>query len=276
MPVGDPHLVTDTHEVLATGWEQDTAEDDTLLRQFLLHNADLCAVVGDAAGGHTLETPAFTATDLGKPAGFWNAATLLAPPDDWDDVVGRIERFYAHGAGPALLWSAWPTPDLRDRGWTLSGHPPLLARPPVSMLPPSNTATPRVHRVTTEPELERWERVAAEAYPIDSADHVSAGWLAPPRLLDDPRLSFWTAVTGNEPVAAGAAFSARGIASLSFGATLPAHRHQGLWRELAVRRLLTEPALWFTGVFSDHSRPGAERLGFLPLVRLTLWILDRN
>ena len=30
-----------------------------------------------------------------------------------------------------------------------------------------------------------------------------------------------------------------------------------------------------TGVFSDVSRPGAEALGFVPLLRLTLWILDR-
>ena len=30
-----------------------------------------------------------------------------------------------------------------------------------------------------------------------------------------------------------------------------------------------------TGVFSDFSRPGAEALGFVPLLRLTLWILDR-
>jgi hypothetical protein len=268
--------MTSTQEVLATGWEQGAADDDTLLRQFLLHNADLTATVADAAGGHTMETPTFTAADLGEPAGFWNAATLLAPPADWDAVIHRIERFYARGTGPALLWSAWPTPDLRPRGWRLSGHPPLLARPPASVVPPADTATPRVHQVTTRIELERWEQVAAEAYPIDGADHASPGWLAPPRLLDDPRLSFWTAGAGDEPVAAGAAFRARGIASLSFGATLPAHRHQGLWRELAVRRLLTEPGLWFTGVFSDHSRPGAERLGFVPLVRLTLWMLDRD
>jgi hypothetical protein len=29
-------------------------------------------------------------------------------------------------------------------------------------------------------------------------------------------------------------------------------------------------------VFSDLSRPGAETLGFVPILRLTLWILDRT
>jgi hypothetical protein len=30
-----------------------------------------------------------------------------------------------------------------------------------------------------------------------------------------------------------------------------------------------------TGVFSDHSRPLAQRLGFVPLLRLTLWVRAR-
>ena len=33
--------------------------------------------------------------------------------------------------------------------------------------------------------------------------------------------------------------------------------------------------MWIAGVFSDHSRPGAESIGFVPVLRLTLWILDR-
>jgi hypothetical protein len=33
--------------------------------------------------------------------------------------------------------------------------------------------------------------------------------------------------------------------------------------------------VWMAGVFSDVSQPGAEALGFVPLLRLTLWILDR-
>jgi hypothetical protein len=33
--------------------------------------------------------------------------------------------------------------------------------------------------------------------------------------------------------------------------------------------------VWFAGLFSDHSRPGAEALGFVPVLRLTLWTLDR-
>ena len=56
---------------------------------------------------------------------------------------------------------------------------------------------------------------------------------------------------------------------------MPAARRRGFWRQLAIDRLRATPELWTTGVFSDLSRPGAEALGFVPLLRLTLWILDR-
>ncbi len=34
------------------------------------------------------------------------------------------------------------------------------------------------------------------------------------------------------------------------------------------------PGVWATGVFSALSRPGAEPLGFLPIRRFTLVVLD--
>ena len=76
-------------------------------------------------------------------------------------------------------------------------------------------------------------------------------------------------------MSAAASFVAHGIGSLAFGATLPAARRRGLWRQLALVRLRAVPDLPVAGVFSDFSRPGAEVLGFLPIVRLTLWVLER-
>ena len=71
----------------------------------------------------------------GRPCGFFNGAVLLRPPADWDAVMTRVEHFLGGGLGQAHLWSAWPTPDLHHRGWRLSGHPPLLVRPPLSTNP---------------------------------------------------------------------------------------------------------------------------------------------
>jgi hypothetical protein len=117
-------------EQLTTGWEPDLPVGDTMVRRYLFHFASLCNAFATAAGGRTMESSALGASDLGHPSGYWNAATLLQPPSDWQATLDEVEAFFAGGTGEAMLWSAWPTPDLRERGWHLSGHPPLLIRPP--------------------------------------------------------------------------------------------------------------------------------------------------
>ena len=260
--------------MLTTGWESALDTRDTMLRAYLLHWAELCATFVRAGGGRVHYGEAFAAADLRVASGYWNAATLLAPPSSWDATVAEIEEFFAGGSGEAMLWSAFPTPDLRSRGWRLSGHPPLLIRPPLRVLP-ADREPGDVRRVASPADLVHWERVAIEGYPLPELQHAPTGALAPPALLADPRLSFWLAGEHDSPVAAAAGFHSHDIGSLAFGVTLPNARHRGHWRRLAVERLATAPDCWFAGVFSDYSRPGAESLGFVPVVRLTLWILER-
>lgn len=263
---------------LTTGWERDLPAGDTLLRRYLFHHASLGAAFALAGGGRVLDADDLSMADLARPGGYFNGAVLLRPPADWDDLIGRIERFFRPGRGQTCLWSAWPTPDLRGRGWRLSGHPPLLARPPLSTLPvtPAAVPEPDVRTVTSADDLAGWERVAIDGYPMPELDDAPTGAFAPPGLLDDERLRFFVGRDGDRPVAAAMSFASHGIASLAFGATLPAARRRGFWRRLAVERLRAAPDVWTTGVFSDLSRPGAETLGFVPILRLTLWILDRS
>jgi hypothetical protein len=265
-------------EHLTTGWEPGLAVDDTLVRRFLFHQADVHDVFVQAGGGLSLRTPSVALADLGHPGGYWNAAVLLAPPSDWTAAVDEVEAFLAPGVGPAHLWSAWPTPDLSARGWSLSGHPPLLVRPPAAVVPlPAAATAPGidVRPVRTPADLADWERTAVEAYPLPGVDLATPGRFAARPLLDDPRVGLWLACDGGRPVAAGAAVTACGVTSLAFGATRPDARHRGTWRRLAVERLAATPDQWAVGIFSDDSRPGAESLGFVPVLRLTLWILDR-
>jgi uncharacterized protein (DUF486 family) len=264
-----------TVEQLTTGWEQHAPVEDTLLRRYLFHNVALGQAFAVAAGGHALDSPDFGAADVRGPSGYWNAATLLRPPSDWAQVLDEVERFFATGTGEALLWSPWPTPDLHPRGWRLSGHPPLLARPPVDLAP--LPAAGDVERVTTERGLVEWEQAAIAGYPLPELQPVSPGSLASPALLDDDRLAFYLGRTGDgATVSVSASFASHGIASLAFAATLPAARGQGHWHAHAVARLRANPSVWTLGVFSDFSRPLAERLGFVPLLRFTLWIRDRG
>jgi hypothetical protein len=80
--------------------------------------------------------------------------TLLRPLpfDRPGDTLAAVGAFFdGHGTGEAYLWSAWPTPDLRSRGWVLEGHPPLLLRPPGGRRP----AVPAVPAVGIFSDLSR-------------------------------------------------------------------------------------------------------------------------
>jgi hypothetical protein len=273
-----PPVIVDsmrTEQNLVTGWERHLDVADTLLRRFVFHLAALDAAFTLAGGGRTLDADDISMADLGRPGGRFNGAVLMRPPTDWDVSLGRIERFAAAGHGQFWLWSAWPTPDLHDRGWQLSGHPLLLARPPRSTFPASETSTPHLEfrRANTVSDLAAWERAAIDLFPPGLED-APVGSFASPALLDDDRLRIFVGWEGADAAAVAGSFESHGIASFVFGATMPAAR-RGLWKQAAVALFEATPDLWFAGAFGDHSRRDAEALGFVPLVRLTLWTLDR-
>ena len=128
------------------------------------------------------------------------------------------------------------------------------------------TCGPEVRSVSTVADLARWERVAIDGYPLPDLQDAPVGGVAAPALLDDERVRFLVGLDGERVVAAAASFTSHGIGSLSYGVTLPESRRRGYWRRLAIERLRATPDLWMTGVFSDFSRPGAETLGFVPLL----------
>ena len=271
------NAVADTRRHLTTGWEPDLPVGDSLLRRFLVCWASACETFAIAAGGRALQTADFAAADYGRPSGWFNAATLLAPPDATrvDALLDEIEAFFGPGTGDVWLWSAWPTPDLACRGWRLEGHPPLLVRPPAALVPPPARPPVEVIEVADAVGLAEWERVAAEGYPLPELLPVQPGTIADPRLLGDPRLRFTLGREEGEAVSLGALFAEAGIGCFTLGVTRPSARGRGHWRAHAVHRLLAAPDLWMTGIFSDHSRPSAERLGFVPLFRFTLWTRPR-
>jgi hypothetical protein len=52
---------------------------------------------------------------------------------------------------------------------------------------------------------------------------------------------------------------------------LPEARRRGYWQALLRARLADLEGLPSAALFSDMSRSGAERNGFLPVTRFTLW-----
>jgi hypothetical protein len=271
---GQGPLVRGEH--LTTGWEPDVSIDDTIVRRYLFHWAAYCDAYARAAGGAITRCDAWAAADLRRPSGYFNSATLLRPPgSDFGDHLADIETFYESGDGEILLWSPWPTPDLTARGWNLVGHPPLLIRPPARTLSPPECPDVDVERVRSPRELAEWERVAIEGYPMPELDTARPGELAHPSLLDDERFAFWIGRHDGVAVSISTSFVEHGIASFALAVTRPAARRRHHWRRHAVERLHHTADVWTAGVFSDHSRPGAQQIGFVPIIRLTLWSRSR-
>jgi hypothetical protein len=263
-----------TQEHLTDGWEPDLPVSDTLLRRFLFNLAAFNELPAVAAGARVLRRDDLAAADLGRPAAMHNAATLLRPLpfDRAGDTLDVVEGFFdGHGSGEAYLWSAWPTPDLRPRGWVLEGHPPLLLRPAGGPPPPPVPPGLRAERVTGVEGLRDWERVAVDGFPYRELQPYRPGVLLEERALADERLRLWVGYEDNRPVCIGTLFVDAGVAAFSLGVTLAEARRRGYWAAMAGVRLLEEPDLPAVGIFSDMSRPPAEALGFLPLTRFTLW-----
>ena len=130
--------------------------------------------------------------------------------------------------------------------------------------------------MTSVADLAHWERTAIDGYPLPELQDAPPGAFAAPALLDDERFALLRRPR-RRPACRRRRVVRRPTASPR-SPTAPRCRplrRRGFWRLLAVERLRATPEVWMTGVFSDLSRPGAEALGFVPLLRLTLWILDR-
>jgi hypothetical protein len=275
-----------TERPLETGWLPDTPVADNALRRFLFNQGELNAKLALAGGGRSHQTDAVALADSGGPVPYFNQALPLRPLRGLDDLVlASIDGFYEDMDRPVTLLSAWPTPDLRPLGWTLMGHPAFVVRSP---LPADRAPAPAVDVRTVESldDLRTFERIAVDGYPMDDLRHEPPGSLFPDGLLapgttpDDGAAPESTAggwpvlrlgVLDGKPVGAAVAHTGHGVVNLCFAATLPESRRRGVWDALVRARLTDGPGLPAVAYTSDDSRPGFERMGFVPVLRFTLW-----
>jgi hypothetical protein len=269
---------SDSRVHLTTGWEPTTLLSDTLMHRFVHAYAGSLWEPVERMGGRVVHDSRFVVHDLRRPAAFENGVTLLAPlRADGTAVMDAVDGHLEGGTGRVWLWSAWPTPDLGRRGWQLSGHPPVLVRP-AGPPPPSPDSDVEVVEVEDQSALDAWQDVVIRGYPLDGLQDTSG---VSKRYLDDRVLDpgthrLWLGILDGRPVAAGAAHITAGMNVFAMGATLPAARGRGAWNALAARRLAACTQLPAASLFSDDSRPLAERLGFVPLHRWTLWTRQRS
>jgi hypothetical protein len=269
-----------TSSPLETGWLPTTPVSDSYLRRFLWNWADACAATACAVHGHVLDTDGMRLADTGLPVPFSNCATLIQPltAESAADTLAQITAFYAFDdpsrSGEVLLVSAWPTGDLRRFGWNLMGHPPVHLLPqgvPTRNTPPGL----RIVQVDTPDLLHVWEQTISRGYPLEGLENAPAGTLAAPSLLTDPHYGAWVGFVDNRPVAAASAWAAHGVVNVTLVATLPGERRKGYGEALTWVASRLDPTLPAMLLSSDDGRPVYERMGYLPLQRMTLWYRSR-
>jgi GNAT superfamily N-acetyltransferase len=269
-----------TVPTLETGWLPTTPVGDTYLSRFLHNGAGMCAAIARALGGQSRNLPAVLMADSGRPVAFFNCATLMRPlaAETAAATLDAIAAFFAFDdssrRGEVLLVSAWPTRDLRRFGWDLMGHPPLHLLPPAAV-PRSAPPDLDVQEVRDLEALHAWERVAIEGYPLDGLASAPAGTVTAESWLEEPRLRLWVGRVGNRPVSASSAWIEHGINNVTLVATVPDFRGRGYGEALTWRAARADPSLPAMLISSDAGRPIYERMGFLPVQRVTLWYRTR-
>jgi GNAT superfamily N-acetyltransferase len=240
----------------------------------------MCAALSQAIGGWSAELATVALADSGRAAAYTNCATLLQPlaVETADATMAEIAAFYrfddSSHQGAVILLSAWPTGDLRPFGWNLAGHPPL------HLLPAGATPRPapmelRIDEVRNSKELHAWERVVIDGFPLEDLRDAPPGSIVSETWLEEPRARQWVGWVDERPVCASAVWIEHGINNVALVATLPDARRRGYGEAVTWRAALADPSLPAMLFSSDDGRPVYDRMGFLPLWRLTLWYRDR-
>jgi hypothetical protein len=255
---------------MRTGWEHDTPDDDTVMRQWVLTNLTRYRVLTERVGGRIDVWDAAALFDTASSVVFDNAAVLRRPmaPEELSELIDTAHVFFSHER-PWLLFSAWPLPDLTDAELSLMGHPPFMLRPAGE--PPLGA-----RRVVEGLEI---VRVSPQQAPL-FATTLHAGFeLAPgpdspwadPRVLDADDVVAFIGYVDGEPVATAAAFLAHGVVDVEMVSCLRSHRGRGIGEALTWAATLADPSAPAMLMASDDGQPIYRRMGYLPIDRMTLW-----
>ena len=270
-------LAADPNEDLDDGYRSTTPGRDNLLLAFVRADSAGFGAVAASHRGRVLsdDSLGLEATDLSLPTPFGNTAHLLAPMTEASTrpVVDQLHAFYsAVPGGPFMLFSPFPTPDLRGHGFVRVGHPPLMLRVA------GGTATDApgldIIRVTDAERLADFERTFLEAYPVPEMQSAPrASWLHPSVL--ESSWQFFVGYEQDRPVATAAAFVNDHVIDVGLVSTLTEARGRGYGAAITSAATFAAPQLPAMLIASDLGRNIYENLGYCPLLRYTLWIGTR-
>lgn len=262
-------------EHLTAGWARDTPAGDTVLRDYLTSWGDWLEQLAEACGGRAERHDDIVLADLGSPSLFLNNALSLQPPDatDADDLVSRVEEFFAAGTGGRYAWfNPWPTRDLRSHGFELAGHPPFMLRPPGGEPPPAPVGL-RIAEVGDAASLADFDRAAILGFPLTDLGDAGPTFGSGALTVGDFRI--FVGYDDDEPVATASVHVGARLQHVELVATRAEWRGRGYGEALTWRATLADPTLPAALIASDDGRPIYERMGYLPVTRFTLWIGSR-
>jgi hypothetical protein len=253
-------------EHLMHGWEPETPASDSLLREFLEGTAARGERLAEIAGGSAVRRDGVALADLKSPVFFDNAAVLLAPCEylDRDAVFAALREFYAPGTG-SIIFSGFPTWDFSELGFELMGHPPFMVRPAGGELPdvPDDL---EIRVVDSAAEADVFTATLEKAYPMPGA---SGSPLA--RAWDSDELTLFNGYYGERCVATGGAWNSEGVNDVGWISAMPETRRRGVGRAITYAATFADPAANSVLVASDDGVGVYERMGYIRLLRLTLW-----
>jgi hypothetical protein len=274
-------LAADEGEYLDPGYDARTPDGDNLLLDFCRAETALWtswgAAVGVDPGG--VEGDGIVWVDAGSPSVFGNPVLWTRPldaPAAEAAVARQSEAFARREGGAYLLYSAFPTPDLRQHGLQPVGHPPCMVRVPevsAARRPPPDGL--EVRRVETGAELADFERTLVEAYPIPDLMPWRSGTFMGEALLNDPRWHIFVGYAQDEAMATAAAYVSDHAVDVTLVTCRTGARGRGFGRavtQAAVEADSTKPAILLA---SDDGQPVYRSMGFRTMCRFTLWVGPR-
>jgi hypothetical protein len=255
-------------EPLATGWEPGVPDGDTLVRAGVHSVADRVLHQARAIGRTAYQDDHLVAAHLADRGMFSNAVVLLTPPDDWSAVPRAVDEHIPAGL-PALLLSPFLTPDLTGAGLVPVGHPPFMVRAAGGDAP-APPAGIEIREVIDPRDLIDFERTLIVGYPVPDMAADALPVLFPPASLGGSS-HYYLALDDGTPVATAATHVAAGVNHVEFVATVPSHRGRGIGAAITWAATVAAPELPAVLIASDDGRGVYEALGYLAVVRWTLW-----
>lgn len=270
-------IAAEPTEVLENGYDAHTPAGDNLLLDYARGEAASFAATVRAGGGRLARDAdlGLQLCDLGIASPFGNVALLERPPSDRStpELAAVLHAFYGEAPGGAyLVFSAWPL-DLSGHGFAPVGHPPLMLRPAGGGTVPATDL--RIEQVTDADGLAAFERTIIEAYPAPEMQPHQRGAMFGPAILETD----WRLFVGYEddvPVATAGAYVTPTVTIVESVSTQPEARGKGYGTAITAAATFVEPANPAMLIASDLGRPTYDRLGYLPLLRYTLWLGTRQ